>query len=101
MRQARPEVIGIGAFTPDAPEMHRIAGVLKRAFPSVPIVVGGPHPSTDPEEVLGDEAIDCAVVGEGEATFLDLLDALGAQRPLDQVPGLALRGQRQHDRTAR
>jgi len=92
VRQVRPEVIGIGAFTPDAPEMHRIVGVLKGAFPSVPIVVGGPHPSTDPEEVLADEGVDCAVVGEGEATFLDLLDALGAQRPLDQVPGLALRG---------
>jgi radical SAM superfamily enzyme YgiQ (UPF0313 family) len=92
VRQVRPEVIGIRAFTPDAPEMHRLARLLKRAFPAVPIVVGGPHPSTDPEEVLEDEAVDCAVVGEGEATFLDLLDALGAQRPLDQVPGLALRG---------
>src|SRR5438876_6659940 len=43
VRQTRAEVIGIGAFTPDAPEMHRITGVLKRAFPSLPIVVGGPH----------------------------------------------------------
>jgi len=92
LRRARPEVIGIGAFTPDAPEMHRLAGVIKRAFPSTPLVVGGPHASTDPEEVLRDDAVDCAVMGEGEATFLDVLNALGAQRPLDQVPGLALRG---------
>ena len=92
VRRVRPDVIGIGAFTPDAPEMHRVTQLLKRAFPSVPIVAGGPHPSTDPDEVLEDESIECAVVGEGEASFLDVLNTLAAGRSLDGVPGIAVRG---------
>ncbi len=91
MRRLRPDVIGIGAFTPDAPAMHQTARVLKKALPSVPIVVGGPHASTDPDEVLENEAVECAVLGEGETTFLDVLDALGAGRSLAQVPGVAVR----------
>ncbi len=91
VRRLRPDVIGIGAFTPDAPAMHQTARVLKKAFPSVPIVVGGPHPSTDPDEVLENEAVECAVLGEGETTFVDVLDALGAGRSLAQVAGLAVR----------
>jgi anaerobic magnesium-protoporphyrin IX monomethyl ester cyclase len=92
VRRLRPEVIGIGAFTPDAHALHATARALKQALPDVPIVVGGPHASTDPEDVIRNEAVDCAVLGEGESSFLDLLDALGAKRSLDEVPGLALRG---------
>jgi anaerobic magnesium-protoporphyrin IX monomethyl ester cyclase len=92
VRTIHPEVIGIGGFTPDALQLHSTARLLKDSFPSIPIVVGGPHPSTDPDDVMANESIDCAVLGEGEATFLDLLNALGAGRSLDEVPGLALRG---------
>jgi anaerobic magnesium-protoporphyrin IX monomethyl ester cyclase len=92
LRRVRPEVIGLGAFTPDAHALHATARVLKQAFPSVPVVVGGPHASTDPEDVVKNDAIDCAVLGEGEATFLDLLNTLGGRRSLEGVPGLALRG---------
>jgi anaerobic magnesium-protoporphyrin IX monomethyl ester cyclase len=92
LRTVNPEVIGIGAFTADMHSLHPTARLLKRAFPSAPLVVGGPHPSTDPDDVVANEAIDCAVLGEGEATFLDLLNTLGAGRSLDGVPGLALRG---------
>jgi anaerobic magnesium-protoporphyrin IX monomethyl ester cyclase len=92
VRQLNPDVIGIGAFTPDLHAFHSTAQLMKRSFPSVPLVVGGPHASTDPDDAVANEAVDCAVLGEGEATFLDVLNTLAAGRSLDQVPGLALRG---------
>ena len=54
----------------------------------VPIVWGGPHPSILPEQTLQDERVDMVVVGEGEETFLELVEALEHHRPLDGILGL-------------
>ena len=36
------------------------------------IIVGGPHPTTSSEEVLKDQNIDLCVIGEGEATLVNI-----------------------------
>ena len=86
-----PEAIGLSAFTPDARSMHRTAQAIRTAFPKTPIIVGGPYPTSDPESALADTSVDFAVIGEGENTFLELLDALGAGRDASGLPGLAAR----------
>jgi anaerobic magnesium-protoporphyrin IX monomethyl ester cyclase len=47
---------------------------LRRLYPSIPIVVGGPHVSVLPAQCLVAMNADIAVVGEGERTFAQLLD---------------------------
>ena len=54
----------------------------------IPIVWGGPHPSILPEQTLRSEYVDIACVGEGEETFLDLVDALSKKRALSEVKGI-------------
>lgn len=87
----RPEVLGFTVVTPAIVKVSSMCRAAKAADPSLTIVVGGPHPSALPLETLACEAIDAAVVGEGEVTFVELLDAIARGHPLSDVPGVAAR----------
>jgi len=79
----RPDVLGISAITFEAKVMDAMADEAKDVFPDMPIIVGGPHPSAYPERCAQHPSIDFAVVGEGEVTCLELVNALtrGGQSP--------------------
>jgi len=84
-------------FADAAAELRSIRG---RCGPGALHVVGGPHASAAPAEVLR-AGFDLVVVGEGEETFPALLARLDAGRGLGDLPGLAwLEGARLR-RTAR
>ena len=85
-----PAIAGISAIRNEAKSAHLIAAAVRKAAPSVKIVIGGPYPTTAPELALADTNIDCAVMGEGEETFLELAGVLargGAE--FEKVKGLA------------
>ena len=52
-------------------------------------ILGGHGPSPEPEYFLKKSGSDCVVVGEGEITIVNLLDALENKRPLSSVRGIA------------
>jgi radical SAM superfamily enzyme YgiQ (UPF0313 family) len=54
----------------------------------VPVVWGGVHASLLPEQTLESPYIDIVVQGEGEATFLELVETLASSRPLHDVDGI-------------
>jgi radical SAM superfamily enzyme YgiQ (UPF0313 family) len=71
---------------------RRVIAQLAAAFPDVPIMVGGEHPTADYERLLRRvPEVLCCVLGEGEETAVDLAAHLSHGLPLDDVPGLALR----------
>lgn len=88
----RPDVVGISALTLEAGVMARMAAAAKRARPGVPVVVGGPHPTSYPDRCLADPAVDHAVVGEGEATLVELVEALVGGGDPAAVAGVVSRG---------
>ncbi len=87
---ASPGVMGISCLSfRSAPGAYEMARRLRDAFPDVPLVIGGPHVTDDPEEVLRDcPAIDVAVPGEGETIFADLVDALAAGQRWEAMDGI-------------
>jgi len=64
---------------------------VRRAKPDLPIVWGGIHPTIMPSQTIEDPLVDIAVVGEGEETFAELVEALENGNPLDEVKGIAFR----------
>lgn len=85
----KPQVIGLSITTPLANKGQRIAGIIKNNFPGITIIAGGPHPTVLPGETLREKNIDICVIGEGELTVADLLEAKIASRSLEQVCGIA------------
>ncbi len=71
-----PEVVGISAMTYEAGCLAEVARGLKQRLPEVTIVAGGPHPSVASEDVMRDEAIDFCIRGEGEYSFIELMEGL-------------------------
>lgn len=64
---------------------------IRELCPDAVQICGGPMATTIPELLLAHSNLDYVVIGEGEETILDLLDALERGRPPDGVPGIALR----------
>ncbi|HBR14571.1 MAG TPA: hypothetical protein DD723_03375 [Candidatus Omnitrophica bacterium] len=57
----------------------------------IPIVWGGAHPSSLPEQTLKSEYVDVVCIGEGDITFLELVQVLANKEPLDQVKGIVFK----------
>lgn len=68
-----------------------LARELKNRFPRVPIVWGGYFPSLYPDPVLRAPYVDYIVRGQGEQTFVELLDVLRGARSAGGIAGLGAR----------
>ena len=69
---------------------YTCAEQVRARCPDLLRVVGGWFASVLPEVHLRDGVFDVAVLGQGELTFHELVQAVDAGTPLDEVDGLAL-----------
>jgi radical SAM superfamily enzyme YgiQ (UPF0313 family) len=85
-------IIGITAMTPTINSTIRIAKGIKQNNPNSIIILGGPHATILPEEILNNvPEIDIIVRGEGEETIVELCDALENDRNIENVHGITYR----------
>lgn len=86
----KPDVVAFSCTTSSFLEGSRIAEAIKAADSSIITVFGGAHACTMGAPLLDRfPAIDCLVLGEGEQTMLELVQA-GFQG-LASIPGVAYR----------
>jgi tRNA A37 methylthiotransferase MiaB len=87
----QPWMVGFTCYIWNVERTLWIAERLKEARPELKIVVGGPEITADNDWVLKRPAIDYAVIGEGEQTFAELLEALRhGPVPAGPIPGLVV-----------
>ncbi len=72
-------------------KLLKISDAINRSSRRPYYVIGGHGPSPEPEFFLRKTLADAAVIGEGELTVVELLDALENHGPLDKVQGIAHR----------
>ncbi len=84
---ARADVVGIYCMVTMLEDCLWLASALRQA--SKLMVVGGPLASCDPGAFL--PAFDVVVVGEGEQTMVELLDAYSSGRDVSSVAGIVTR----------
>lgn len=89
LASAAPDVVCISSWITVQPAALRLSATASEH--GAQVVVGGPGPTADPEPYLGDPSVSAVVLGEGERTLLELLDAWETDRPLDEVDGVAWR----------
>ncbi|MFQ5963021.1 MAG: B12-binding domain-containing radical SAM protein [Candidatus Scalinduaceae bacterium] len=91
-KKFQPDIIALTAVTPSIFKTVKLASMMKDVYPSIPIVLGGPHFTAVPEQTLTDYSVfDYGVLGEGENTLVDLVEALAADKRPINVPGVAFR----------
>ena len=87
-----PKYVGITAATLAIDRAGKLAAKLKKAKKDLVIMIGGPHITALPRETLLDyPAFDIGVIGEGEKVLIELLSALGQNKSLRSVKGVAFR----------
>jgi len=88
--ELKPAFLGISSTTSSFLDSVRVARLAKTVLPGIQIVVGGPHVSALKESILDTfPDIDFTIVGEGEATFLELIQTRGEEP--GEVKGLVYR----------
>jgi len=91
---ADPDLVGITCFSQNLTSLIYLTTKLKVRLPDTPIVVGGIHPSADPEGTMRCvKDIDYLVIGEGEETIAELCEELGNSRGqfVGRIRGIAYR----------
>lgn len=87
-----PDIVGIGGTSIVLPALIKTAKIARQVLPKALIVVGGFGPTNEPEKVLkiSDGAINFVVLGEGEITFLELVQWHdGKIKDLENIAGIA------------
>jgi len=85
-------LIGISFMTNQFGEAERLASLIKEVAPGVPLVAGGPHPSSIPERTLLEIAsIDIIARGEGEETLKELASTVQSGGDIGDVRGICFR----------
>jgi radical SAM superfamily enzyme YgiQ (UPF0313 family) len=89
VEELKPSVIGLTCTTPMVASVKRTADALKSRLPESKIIVGGPHVTAVPEDLLKEKYIDIAVIGEAEHTIVELLKIIKENASLKNCKGIA------------
>ena len=100
LEQFQPDAVGIGVMTIESKYGFIDAARVKAIMPEVPVILGGPHCKHEPQYILNHKQVDIMVVGEGDVTVVELIDAMAHNRPLDTVAGIAFRRDGEYVTTA-
>ncbi len=86
--QFQPDLVGVSCRST---EWETAQAMLSMADPGVPVVVGGPHATIAPEEVIAQDGVDMLVRGEGEESIIELVNRLESGSSLEDMPNLWLK----------
>lgn len=89
IKNFNPDVVGFSATTPVMYDVKYFSQIIKDIRPNIKIVIGGIHPTVEPEESLkACPAVDVAVRGEGEQTIINIVNSLD---DYSEVKGITFR----------
>ncbi len=92
IRDFNPDVIGATGVTMNIKKGLSILSKYRDLKPEAVFVMGGPHVTFDADAILRDNPfIDYIVRGEGELTFVELLDAIRSRQGAESIAGLSFR----------
>jgi len=95
LNEFQPGIVGITVNTFQTKHANIYLTYIKSQSKDILTVIGGPHPSAIGIQSLSDfQNADIAVMGEGEYTFLDIVNDI----PLDKIDGICYNGKRTPDR---
>lgn len=90
--ESNPLCVGTTSMTgPQIEYALEVARVVKSESPSTKMIWGGVHSTLLPEQTLRNTMIDIVVIGEGEITFRQLVDALSQKSELNNINGIAFK----------
>jgi anaerobic magnesium-protoporphyrin IX monomethyl ester cyclase len=78
LEEFNPDIVGVSCMTATLSRAEDLAKEVKNYNKNIPVIFGGIHPTSAPQETLKEDFIDFITIGEGELTFAELLKELEA-----------------------
>ncbi|MCB4790693.1 MAG: B12-binding domain-containing radical SAM protein [Elusimicrobia bacterium] len=91
IRQQEPDIVGITAMTFTLIDVIKTASIVKKTSKDIIVVLGGPHVYIYPNETINMPQVDMLVLGEGEGSFVELIENIGNFDKLKNIPGLVFK----------
>ena len=86
------DVVGTSSYTPSLKSSLNILELAKKNNPSCRTVLGGPHITALPVETMESfPVVDFGVLGEGEISFLELIESMKGNNKFDNIDGIVYR----------
>jgi len=88
--EQKVDIVGCGGISGQFIEIYPLFELVRKIAPHVKIITGGGMITADPEVAMTafGGTVDYGVIGEGEITVPELVEAIGEKRPVDAVKGL-------------
>lgn len=91
IRESSPSVVGVSVKSALLRSAATIARIVREVDGTITLIAGGPHATLAPQSLLKETCFDICVIGEGEKTLVELLDAIEKEADLRKVNGLVYR----------
>ena len=90
IKEKKIEVVGISIVTPKVCDAMKLADYIKKQFPNIIIIAGGPHATLMPENLLKEcPAFDFVIQGEGEIRMRNLVKNIKNKEEAKKIDGIA------------
>jgi anaerobic magnesium-protoporphyrin IX monomethyl ester cyclase len=87
-----PDIIGFQIFTVNRVSSFRLIEIIHDKYPEIKLIIGGIHTTVMYKQILESHPYLTAVLGEGELTFLELIEN---KKPIEHINGIAFNSNRQ------
>lgn len=92
IKKIDPNLVGISVLSNSSQAANKLANSIKNLNPNLKIVFGNCHATIWSRRILENhKMIDYCIRGEGEYSFLDLVNALEEDKSLENISGLTYR----------
>ena len=80
-----PDMVGVSAMSATFPSAQKVLEIAKKVNNKIVTVLGGRHSTALPELSLKNSKADFVVIGDGEETFIDLLNNLESPQKVNGI----------------
>ncbi len=85
------DIVGFSVKTATIKNAESLAVEIKKKWPKLPLMVGGPHATLCWQELMQKNIFDIVFVGEGEQIIPTVCQYLMEQKPIEDLPGVITR----------
>ena len=86
------DIVGIYSMSPMIGNALASASIAKQRWPGAKVILGGPHPTLFPEDVLANKDVDFVVMGEAEDTLPEFFSRFErGDASFDNVKGIGFK----------
>lgn len=94
VEELKPDLYGLSFATCMETLSYKLINGIRERIPGLTVIAGGPHPTALPGEVFDSCAVDLCALGEGEQTFLEVVEQVASgKRDWSSISGLAWRNE--------